>query len=263
MIRFTLFTLSAWSAALVCSVAVGQTTPESPVQTAPSPPVQSAPSPNAPIGPNTTPRSSDIIAQEAMPKCRLESPGLITGRIPIADARPSVPTPLTNVPTTPAQTTTVETVVEQTTATVTPVEKRWLMVPPMILDMMMSDTVTLGDGSTIMINRGPVMGSGYGLPYLPVDEIAVLPKMCVSVCDCLQVALPEACTLETEQQLKAVMMIGGHVEMVDLALTEPCLATITLPKMQLSGELRLTMLIGLNTGNILYEQPVVLTPVAQ
>lgn len=238
-----------------------QTTPQAAVPN-PNQPVQTAPMPEQmpnDLLPNdllngATPRVGLPVARPSQIQDNLESPGLIQTTL---NQAPAVAAPNVN------STTVVETTTVAAPApTVVPVGKKWLMVPPMILDMMMSDTLILGGGlGSVVIGGGPIFGVGSGLPHLPVDEVCVLPRLCVSANTCLTVPLPEACTLVSGQQLRAVMMIGGHVQLVPLELTAPCTATITLPNMLLSGEFPATLLLGLNTGDMLYEQPLTLTPV--
>lgn len=268
MIRIT---MTLWACAAISGAAMAQTT-SPPATPPPQQPNASIQSPNGQIDSNVRPRSSEVIAQEALPN-GLESPGLLTGRTdgratrPVnSGTQPVSPSTAPQQPIADSGVVQTESVTETTTTTVAqvqPVEKRWLMVPPMILDLIMSDTVTLGDGSTLLVGPGPMFDVGPGLPYLPVDEISVLPKICASACTEIAVPLPEACVLEKGQCLRAVMLIGGHVELVNLTLTEPCLATITMPQMRIAGEIPMTLMIGLSTGNMLYEQPIIISSAAQ
>lgn len=240
--------LAAWAASLLCcaSVSLAQTQP---VTIQPNDVVRTAPMPQH------IPTSRVNVAQMSPNTDGLEAPGLLK---PLPQ-QTTIVTP--GQPNAPAPTVTQQvTEVETTTVITTPVEKRWLLVPPMVQDLLMSDTVFLPGGESLLMGPCPMIGFDPGLPHLPIDEVSVLPKVCATPCECVAITLPEACTLATGQQLRAVLMLGGHIQIVTLELTEPCLATITMPKMLLSHEYPATLLIGLNTGNVLYEQPLTLSP---
>lgn len=130
------------------------------------------------------------------------------------------------------------------------VTKKLIVVPPMIVDMMIGDTILIG----------PRPGFGYGFgPGLPLDEISVLPEMNVPACSCVSMPIPEACVLPTGAELRAVLMIGNHMQLVTVELTDPCMMTVSLPRMWMSAEMHVTLLVGLNTGDVLYEQPMLMT----
>lgn len=130
------------------------------------------------------------------------------------------------------------------------VTKKLIVVPSMIVDMMIGDTIVMG----------PRPGFGYGFgPGLPLDEISVLPEMNVPACSCVSMPIPEACALPTGAELRAVLMIGNHMQQVTVELTGPCMMTVSLPRMWMSAEMRATLLVGLNTGDVLYEQPMLMT----